>query len=85
MTFSAPFRWIADRLKDLLYDPTNLHLDPGRVAAWLSIALIVTAAIHNAHIHQPIDLGPTGLPGGLAGLLGALVIYLYHDRRVNGQ
>ena len=79
------FRWIAERLKDLLYDPTNEHLDPGRCAAWVGIALVFLATIHNVHHKEPIDLGPTGIPGGLAALLGALQFYLYHDRKASGQ
>jgi hypothetical protein len=74
-------RWITERLKDLLYDPTNAHLDPGRVAGWLSILTIIAAAGWNIHLGKEIDLGVSGLPGGLGALLTAAVIYLIKDRQ----
>lgn len=74
-------RWTAERLKDLLYDPTNSHLDPGRAIGWLSALAVVGAAVWNARLGMPIDLGVTGFPGGLATLLGAAAIYIIHDRR----
>lgn len=76
--------WLADRLKDLFYDPTNTHLDPGRVAGWVTIVSVVGATVWNVHLGQPIDLGVGGLPGGLASLLGAAVIYLIQDRKRSG-
>ena len=81
MSFISALRWIAERLKDLLYDPTNGHLDTGRVAAWLAIVASLGAAVWNVHLRKEIDLGVTGFPAGLAALLGALQFYLYHDRK----
>jgi hypothetical protein len=78
-------RWIAERLKDLLYTPGNDHLDVGRVTALGASALLTGAAIYNMTLHEPIDLGPGGLGGGLAGILTAAVIYIYHDRKDGGQ
>jgi hypothetical protein len=74
-------RWLSARLKDLLYDPSNCHLDPGRVTGWLTIITIIVAALWNIHLGKEIDLGVTGLPGGLAALLGAAVVYLIKDRQ----
>lgn len=78
-------RWISERLKDLFYGPGNSNLDHGRVTAFLSFATIVAGLVHNIRLGQPIDLGPAGLPGGLALVLGALVVYLYKDRHGVGQ
>lgn len=77
--------WLAERLKDLLYDPTNTHLDPGRVAGWVTILTVIGAAVWNVHLGQPIDVGVSGLPGGLGALLTAAVVYLIKDRKQAGQ
>lgn len=73
-------RWIAERLKDLFYDPSNSYLDPGRVAAWIVILALLGAAGWNIHLHQEIDLSATGFPAGLTALFGATVLYLTKDR-----
>jgi hypothetical protein len=72
-------RWIADRLKDLLYDPTNTHLDPGRCIAMASLLSLIGAATWNMHLRLEIKLNEFGL--GLSGVLTALVVYIYHDRK----
>lgn len=74
-------RWLAERLKDLFYDPTNTHLDPGRVAAWASIGVLFVAAGWNVHLGKEIDLGATGFPAGLTALLGVAIIYITKDRK----
>ncbi len=77
-------RWVAERLKDLLYGPGNTHLDIGRLVALWAILALLTAAGWNMWLKQPIDLGPAGLGGGLAGVLTAAVIYIYKDRGQSG-
>lgn len=76
-------RWIGERLKDLFYDPTNTKLDTGRVAAWLSIALFVSAVRWNMHLQKPIELDK--LATGLTIILGACVVYLIKDRQQAGK
>jgi hypothetical protein len=73
--------WIAERAKDLLYGPGNNHLDIGRVTALGAALLLSFAALWNMYLKQPIDLGPGGLGGGLAAILTAAVVYIYHDRK----
>lgn len=77
-------RWIAARLKDLVYGPGNQTLDIGRVIALWSILTLVAAAAWNAYLKKEIDLGPAGLGGGMAAVLGAAVIYIYKDRGARG-
>jgi hypothetical protein len=36
---------------------------------------------HDIYLKQPIDLGPGGLGGGLAAVVGALGVYLFKDRQ----
>lgn len=78
-------RWIANRLKDLFYGVGNNHLDHGRVAAFVSIAIMIRATFYNMSLGQPIDLGPSGLGGGLAAILTAAVIYMFKERQRSGQ
>lgn len=73
-------RWVADRLKDLLYDPGNNHLDNGRLMAFVATAALLAGEIHNILLKQPIDLGPGGLGGGLGAVLTAAVVYVIKDR-----
>ncbi len=68
--------WIGERLKDVFYDTDNEHLDGARLAAYLAIFAELTAQKHNMNLHQPIDLGPAGLGGGLTGILGAAAAFL---------
>lgn len=77
----AAFRWIAERLKDLLYGPGNSSLDSGRLVAWAALGMMFWGMAYNIQLKQPIDLGPAGVGGGLAAVLGALVIYLFKDRQ----
>lgn len=76
-------RWIGERLKDLLYDATNEHLDNGRCIAGLALFSLVGAALWNMHLHKEIDLSAFGT--GMSLVLGALVAYLYHDRKQNAD
>jgi hypothetical protein len=81
-----PFRFLSDRLKDLLYDPSNTRLDIGRTLGVTAFVLLTLAAKHNAiDLKQPLDLGPTGFPGGLATVLAAASVYIFKDRQQAGE
>lgn len=67
--------------KDLLFDAQNSHLDWGRLMGILAVASILVAAFGNYHMGKEIDLGPTGLPGGLATILAAAAYYIIRDRQ----
>jgi hypothetical protein len=75
--------WIIDRLKDVFYDPTNTHLDAGRLIAYSAVAMIAVALKHNMLMKLEIPIDKLGQ--GLAVILTALVIYVYHDRKQNGS
>jgi hypothetical protein len=76
------FNWLKERFKDVFYDPTNGHLDSGRCMAYFSLAALIGAAIWNMHLHLEIKLSELG--NGLGVLMTALVVYIYHDRKING-
>jgi hypothetical protein len=64
-------RWLANRLKDLLYSTGNKHLDLARVTAAIFAGLASFAVFWNAvHLGKELDLAAT--IGGLAGLATAL-------------
>lgn len=68
-------RWIADRLKDLLYGDSNAHAELGRVVVAMSGLLMGLATAWNALVlHKEIDLAALG--GGLSGIIasGAVLI-----------
>lgn len=73
------FKWIRDRLKDLLYDKDNIHLDNGRCIAALSLFTLVSATGWNMHLGKEINLSELGV--GLSAILTALVIYVFKDRQ----
>jgi hypothetical protein len=73
------FGWIRDRLKDLLYDASNEHLDNGRCIAALALFTFVGATLWNMHLHKEINLSELGV--GLSAILTALVIYVFKDRQ----
>jgi hypothetical protein len=68
-------------LKDVLYDATNAHLDAPRLIGVLAFLSVLAAAVGNYLHGKEIDLGPTGLPGGLATILAAAAIYIIQDRK----
>jgi len=60
-----------DFLVDLFKGPGNVYWDLGRIIVFGSAALMTGAALWNIHLGKDIDLGPSGLGGGLAALLTA--------------
>lgn len=58
-------------LKDLFYGPGNYYLDLGRVVAFVGVVASLGAAIYNARLGQPFDLGPSGFLGGLGAVIAA--------------
>lgn len=68
-------------LKDVLFDAKNTHLDWGRIMGVVAIVSVLLAAVGNYLHGKEIDLGPTGLPGGLATILAAAVVYIIKDRQ----
>jgi hypothetical protein len=44
---------------------------------------LIGATVWNMHIHKEIALSDLGT--GMAAILTALVVYVYHDRKTNGS
>jgi hypothetical protein len=68
-------------LKDLLFDATNSSLDWGRLVGVTAVLSVLIAAAGNFYHGKEIDIGPTGLPGGLATILAAASFYIIKDRQ----
>lgn len=79
-------RWIAARLKDLFYGPNNAYLDLGRVVGFIAALCLIIAALWNMLVlGKEIDLGPGGLGGGLAAVVGAIAGLIAAKDYVRGK
>lgn len=61
---------------DLFKGPGNLAWDLGRLIAFVASAMMLAGQVWNIWLGLPIDLGPTGLGGGIGAALagiGALI------------
>lgn len=63
--------------KDLLKGPGNVYWDLGRVAVATGLIQSIIAVGWNLYLGQPIDLGPTGLLGGLGAFFGGCAALIY--------
>lgn len=72
-------------LRDLLKGPDNLYWDLGRILALVSAVAMVAAAVWNTLLGLPIELGPTGLGGGLAAVLGGCAALIYAKDRAKSE
>lgn len=63
-------------LADLFKGPGNHFWDLGRILAFMALSGLMGATVWNIWLKQPIDLGPGGLGGGLAGVLTAAAGFL---------
>lgn len=48
-----------------------LGTNEGRIISVLALAAELGGALWDVHLHQPVDIGPGGLGGGLAAILTA--------------
>lgn len=70
------FRRIGGFLKDLFYGTDNLGADLARILAFAAVVGELYAAYHNMKLGKEVDLGPSGLGGGMAAILTAAAAYL---------
>jgi hypothetical protein len=72
-------------LIDLLKGPGNEHWDLGRILAALSVISTIAGAIWNVLLGLPLELGPTGFPGGLGVVLGGCAALIYAKDRAKAE
>lgn len=57
-------------LADLFAGQGNISWELGRVLMGVAMLYVAVGIGWNIHLRQPIDLGPGGLSGGIAGIFG---------------
>jgi hypothetical protein len=72
-------------IKDLFYGPGNLAADLGRIVGALAVAMMLGGQVWNIMLGLPIELGPTGLGGGLAAVLGGAAALIYAKDRAKTE
>jgi hypothetical protein len=72
-------------LKDLFYGPDNQALELGRVIAFFATFSMLLGALWNVLLGLPLELGPTGLGGGLAAVLGGAAALIYAKDRAKSE
>ena len=64
-------------VKDLLKGPGNLWWDLARVLALWGALMMLGGQAWNMWLGLPLELGPTGLGGGLAALYTAIAAFVW--------
>lgn len=72
-------------VKDLLKGPSNLYWDLGRVAVLTGVLMVMASTGWNVWLGLPIDLGVTGLPGGLGAFFGGCAALIYAKDKANAE
>ena len=72
-------------LKDLLKGPGNLYWDLGRWLALVSALMMLGGQAWNIWLGLPIELGPAGLGGGLAAVLGGCAAFVWAKDRSGSE
>lgn len=70
---------------DLFKGPGNEHWDLGRIVAGFAIFITFLGAVWNVLLGLPLELGPTGFPGGLALVLGGAAALIYAKDRAKAE
>lgn len=70
------FRRCAGFVVDLFKGPGNHYWDLGRIISALAVLMMLGGQAWNMHLKQPVDLGPSGLGGGIAAVVGACAAFL---------
>lgn len=72
-------------LRDLFMNVGNANWDLGRIGAAFAVLMMFAAAVWNVLLGLPIELGPTGLGGGLAAVLGGAAAWIYAKDRARAE
>jgi hypothetical protein len=72
-------------LRDLLAGPGNDFWDLGRILAFFATLATIAGAVWNVLLGLPLELGPTGFPGGLGVVLGGAAALIYAKDRARTE
>jgi hypothetical protein len=70
---------------DLFKGPNNDYWDLGRIVAGISTLSMILGAVWNVILGLPLELGPAGLGGGLAAVLGGCAALIYAKDRAKAE
>ena len=72
-------------IKDLLKGPTNAYWDLGRILALVAALMMLGGQVWNIRLGLPLELGPTGLGGGLAAVLGGMAALIFAKDKAGAE
>lgn len=72
-------------IKDLFKNPGNLAWDLARFIATGGGLLMVAAQAWNMHLGLPIELGPTGLGGGLGAVMAGQAALIFAKDKAGAE
>ncbi len=72
-------------LRDLFMGVGNSAWDLGRIVGAVGILMMLSGQAWNVLLGLPIDLGPAGLGGGLAAVLGGSAALIYAKDRAKSE
>jgi hypothetical protein len=71
--------------RDLFYGPGNENADLGRIVGFVGVLMMLGGQVWNMLLGLPLELGPTGLGGGLAAVIGAAAALIYAKDRAKAE
>lgn len=72
-------------VEDLFKGPNNDYWDLGRILGAVGVTLMVIGQLWNIALGLPIELGPTGLGGGLGAVLAGVAALIYAKDRAKAE
>lgn len=72
-------------LRDLFAGPGNANWDLGRIVGAVGVLMMLSGQVWNILLGLPVELGPTGLGGGLAAVIGAAAALIYAKDRAKTE
>ena len=72
-------------IRDLFMGVGNANWDLGRIVGAVGVLMMLGGQVWNILLGLPIELGPTGLGGGLAAVLGGAAALIYAKDRAKSE
>ncbi len=72
-------------LQDLFMGVGNANWDLGRILGAIGVLMMLGGQAWNMALGLPLELGPTGLGGGLAAVIGAAAALVYAKDRAKAE
>ncbi len=72
-------------IRDLFMNVNNANWDLARIVGALGILMMLGGQVWNMLLGLPLDLGPAGMGGGLAAVLGGAAALIYAKDRAKAE